>query len=312
MFFDYSREAMYLLEEGVAPERIDRVMKEQFGFAMGPFATFDLSGVDVFWHIQHGHAAAFGDKRTNIIDRMYEAKRWGQKTGVGFYKYDGPNKRDPVPDPALLALAAEEAAKAGIAPRDVSDAEIVERLAYALVNVGAELLDKGIALRPGDEDIVYIYGYGFPPHHGGPIWYADEVGVAKVVARIKAFGWPVSPLLERIADSGGTIAGFRRRVPGTTINRYCASGLQAIGTAAGRVLVDGAKVVVAGGCESISMVQNDVHVKGFTEEWLLRHEPDVFMPMLQTADNLAKHYKISREAQDEYALASQQRTAAAQ
>ncbi len=212
MFFDYSREAMYLLEEGVAPERIDRVMKEQFGFAMGPFATFDLSGVDVFWHIQQGHAAALGEKRTNIIDRMYETKRWGQKTGVGFYKYDGPNKRDPVPDPALLALAAEEAAKAGIAPRDVSDAEILERLAYALVNVGAGLLENGIALRPGDEDIVYIYGYGFPPHHGGPMWYADEIGVARVVARIKDFGWPVSPLLERIAQQGGTIAKYRREI----------------------------------------------------------------------------------------------------
>jgi 3-hydroxyacyl-CoA dehydrogenase len=212
MFFDYSREAMYLLEEGVAPERIDRVMKEQFGFAMGPFATFDLSGVDVFWHIQQGHAAALGEQRTNIIDRMYETKRWGQKTGVGFYKYDGPSKRDPVPDPALLALAAEEAAKAGIAPRDVSDAEILERLAYALVNVGAGLLENGIALRPGDEDIVYIYGYGFPPHHGGPMWYADEIGVAPVVARIKDFGWPVSPLLERIAQQGGTIAKYRREI----------------------------------------------------------------------------------------------------
>jgi acetyl-CoA C-acetyltransferase len=101
-------------------------------------------------------------------------------------------------------------------------------------------------------------------------------------------------------------------VPGTTINRYCASGLQAIGTAAGRVLADGAKVVVAGGCESVSMVQPHVNIKGFTEEWLLRNVPDVFMPMLQTADNVAKHYKISREAQDEYALSSQQRTAAAQ
>jgi len=212
MFFDYAREAMYLLEEGIAPERVDRVMKEQFGFAMGPFATFDLSGVDVFWHIQRGHAAALGRKRTDIIDRMYESKRWGQKTGLGFYKYDGPNKREPVPDPALLALAAEAAAAAGIAPRSVSDAEIVERLTYALANVGADLLDAGIALRPGDEDIAYIYGYGFPPHHGGPMWYADEVGVAAVVERIKAFGWSVSPVLEKIARSGGTIAGYTKEL----------------------------------------------------------------------------------------------------
>jgi acetyl-CoA C-acetyltransferase len=107
-------------------------------------------------------------------------------------------------------------------------------------------------------------------------------------------------------------AGLPISVPGTTINRYCASGLQAIATAAGRILADGAKVVVAGGCESISMVQNDLNMKGFTEEWLLRNTPDIFMPMLQTADNVAKHYKITREAQDEYALSSQQRTAAAQ
>ena len=212
MFFDYAREAVYLLEEGIPPERIDRVMKEQFGFAMGPFATFDLSGVDVFWHIQQERTAALGEKRTAIIDRMYAAKRWGQKTGLGFYKYDGPNKREPLPDPALTALVAEEAAKAGIAPRSVTDTEIVERLAYALINVGADLLEAEIALRPGDEDIVYIYGYGFPPHHGGPMWYADEVGVANVVARVREFGWRVSPLLERIAASGGTIAGYTKEL----------------------------------------------------------------------------------------------------
>jgi 3-hydroxyacyl-CoA dehydrogenase len=212
MFFDYAREAIYLLEEGIAPERIDRVMKEQFGFAMGPFATFDLSGIDVFWHIQQERGEALGEKRTGIIDRMYETKRWGQKTGLGFYKYDGPNKREPVPDAALAELVAREAAKAGIAPRSVSDAEIVERLAYALVNVGADLLDTEVALRPGDEDIVYIYGYGFPPHRGGPMWYADEVGVATVVARMKDFGWSVSPLLERIAGTGGTLAGYQKEL----------------------------------------------------------------------------------------------------
>jgi acetyl-CoA C-acetyltransferase len=107
-------------------------------------------------------------------------------------------------------------------------------------------------------------------------------------------------------------AGLPVSVPGVTINRYCASGLQSIATAAGRILADGAKIVVAGGCESISMVQNVMNVHHFTEEWTLRHEPDLYMPMLQTADAVAKHYKISREAQDAYALQSQQRTAAAQ
>ncbi|HEV8023137.1 MAG TPA: acetyl-CoA C-acyltransferase, partial [Candidatus Lustribacter sp.] len=107
-------------------------------------------------------------------------------------------------------------------------------------------------------------------------------------------------------------AGLPVTVPGVTLNRYCASGLQSIATAAGRIVADGAKVIVAGGCESISLVQNVMNVHDFTEEWMLRHEPDIYMPMLQTADAVAKHYKISRAAQDEYALQSQQRTAAAQ
>jgi 3-hydroxyacyl-CoA dehydrogenase len=210
MFFDYSREAVYLLEEGIAPSRIDRVMKN-FGFAMGPFATFDLSGVDVFWHIQQERKEALGQKRTDIIDRMYEAKRWGQKTGIGFYKYEKGN-REPIADPEFEKMIAEAAAKAGVTPRTVSDEEIVQRLTYALINVGADLLDKEIALRPGDEDIVYIYGYGFPPHHGGPMWYADEVGVATVYETVKKFGWQPSPLLERIAMSGGTFADYRKEL----------------------------------------------------------------------------------------------------
>ena len=210
MFFDYSREAMYLLESGISPSRIDKVMKN-FGFAMGPFATFDLSGVDVFWHIQQERAEALGAKRTNIIDRMYEMKRWGQKTGAGFYKYEKGN-REPIADPVLEALVKEESAKAGIAPREVSDTEIVERLTYALANVGADLLQREVALRPGDEDIVFIYGYGFPPHHGGPMWYADEVGVAKVVARMKEFGWDVAPLLAEIAQRGGKIAEYSKEL----------------------------------------------------------------------------------------------------
>jgi len=210
MFFDYSREAMYLLESGISPSRIDKVMKN-FGFAMGPFATFDLSGVDVFWHIQQERAEALGAKRTNIIDRMYEAKRWGQKTGKGFYKYEKGN-REPIADPELDALVQEEVKKAGIAPREVTDTEIIERLTYALANVGADLLSKDVSFRPGDEDIVFIYGYGFPPHHGGPMWYADEVGVAKVVARMKEFGWDVAPLLAEIAQRGGKIAEYSKEL----------------------------------------------------------------------------------------------------
>jgi acetyl-CoA C-acetyltransferase len=138
------------------------------------------------------------------------------------------------------------------------------------------------------------------------------VDPAEVEDVVIGTGLPEGATGHNLGRTAALRAGLPISVPGTTINRYCASGLQAIGTAAGRIIADGAKVVVAGGCESISMVQNDLHIKGFTEEWLLRHEPDLYMPMLQTADNLAKHYKVSREAQDDYSLESQQRTAAAQ
>jgi 3-hydroxyacyl-CoA dehydrogenase len=209
MIFDYSREAIYLAEEGVAPERVDAVMKS-FGFAMGPFAMFDLSGVDVFWHISQMRAQAMG-ARTKIIDLLYERKRFGQKSGAGFYRYEK-GSRDPLADPEVVELFAQEAARHGIASRDVSDAEIVQRLTHALINAGANLLREGIALRPGDIDIVYIYGYGFPPHHGGPMWYADELGVDKVVDNLRAlqqqFGaqWEPSPLLVELARTGAPLA----------------------------------------------------------------------------------------------------------
>ena len=135
---------------------------------------------------------------------------------------------------------------------------------------------------------------------------------AEIEDVIIGVGMPEGATGHNLGRNAAIRAGFPDRVPGTTINRYCASGLQAIATAAGRIIADGAQVIVAGGCESVSMVQNDLHMKGFTEEWLLRNKPDVFMPMLQTADNVAKHYNISRESQDEYSFQSQQRTAAAQ
>jgi 3-hydroxyacyl-CoA dehydrogenase len=168
----------------VPPYRIDAAMKN-FGFAMGPFAMFDLSGIDVFWHIQHARPD-MGAARTQIVDRLYEQKRLGQKTGKGFYRYD-PNVgkgREAIRDEEVEALFREVAAQAGIAQHpDVSDAEIVERLTHALIDVGAELLEKKVALRPGDIDIVYIYGYGFPPHHGGPMWYGHETGYKDVYAK---------------------------------------------------------------------------------------------------------------------------------
>ena len=212
MLFDYAREAMALAEEGVPPYRIDDVMKNAFGFAMGPFAMFDLSGLDVFWHIQQARPDTKG--RSNIVDRMYQEKRIGQKSGKGFYKYEK-GKREPIRDEEAEALIAEEAKKAGIGPREATDQEIIKRLSYALANVGADLLEHGVALRAGDIDIVYVYGYGFPPHHGGPMWYADEVGVKNVYDDIvrfqQTFGdqWKPAPLLEKLAKSGGTFAAYK-------------------------------------------------------------------------------------------------------
>jgi 3-hydroxyacyl-CoA dehydrogenase len=172
MVFDYAREAIGLAEEGVAIERVDRAMKD-FGMAMGPFAMFDLSGIDVFWHIAQGNPDAMRT-RSAIVDRLYREQRFGQKTGAGMYRYEK-GGREPIPDPVTAELLREEAAKAGIAPRpDVNDVEIVRRLTGALTVAGEELLAGGVALRPGDIDIVYVYGYGFPAYRGGPMWYAGK------------------------------------------------------------------------------------------------------------------------------------------
>ncbi len=183
MLFDYAREAVGLAEEGVPPYRIDAAMKN-FGMAMGPFAMFDLSGIDVFRHIQQARPD-MGAGRTKIVDRLCDQKRLGQKTGKGFYKYDPSvgKGREPIRDEEVEQLFAEVAAEAGIAQNpNVTDEQIVERLTRALIDAGAELLEKKVALRPGDIDIVYIYGYGFAPHHGGPMWYGHETGYKDVYA----------------------------------------------------------------------------------------------------------------------------------
>ncbi len=220
MLFDYAREAVFLAEEGVPPYRVDAAMKT-FGFPMGPFAMFDLSGIDVSWHIAHARPDVMTG-RTKIVDRLYEMKRLGQKSGAGYYRYDKSkgSGREPIRDESVEALFAQEAERAGIAQRsNVSDEEIVQRCVYALINEGAALLEQGIALRPGDEDVVYVYGYGFPPHHGGPMWYADELGVKNVYESIlrfrETFGahWQPARLLEAIARAGGTFAAYEAKEP---------------------------------------------------------------------------------------------------
>jgi 3-hydroxyacyl-CoA dehydrogenase len=212
MIFDYVREAVALAEEGVAPERVDAVMKA-FGFPMGPFAMSDLSGLDIAWQIQQSR----GDEalsRTQVLQRLVEMQRLGQKTLAGYFKYDKSvgKGREPIADAQVEQLFAEEARRAGVAQRNPTDGEIRDRLLYALINRGAYLLEEGVALRPGDIDIVYVYGYGFPPHHGGPMWFADEIGVDNVYGRIQEFEatfgpqWKPAPLLAEIAAGHCTFA----------------------------------------------------------------------------------------------------------
>ncbi len=176
MIFDYMREAMAIAEEGVPPARVDRVMRD-FGFAMGPFAMSDLSGLDVAWQIQQSRREDAG--RTGVLGKLVEMKRLGQKSMAGYFTYDRAvgKGREPIADPEVERLFADEARRAGIPRREIEDAEIRRRLLSALAHRGAALLEEGVALRPGDIDVVYVYGYGFPPHRGGPMWYAREAGL---------------------------------------------------------------------------------------------------------------------------------------
>jgi 3-hydroxyacyl-CoA dehydrogenase len=181
MVFPYMNEAQFLVEEGATPEQVDRALTD-FGMAMGPLAMADMSGIDVFWRIQQELPPA----GANAIDKLHAAGRYGQKTGAGFYKYD--ENRMPAPDPAVLALIQKST-------RAISDDEIVERCIYALINEGAKILEEGIALRASDIDVIYMTGYGFPAYRGGPMFYADTVGLKKIHDRVVQFGWTPAALL---------------------------------------------------------------------------------------------------------------------
>jgi 3-hydroxyacyl-CoA dehydrogenase len=213
MLHAYLREAGFLLEEGATPQQVDRVI-EDYGFAMGPFRVSDLAGLDVGWYIRKRQAATRPPhlRYSKVADRICEMGRFGQKTGAGWYRYEAGN-RTPLPDPEIEALIVSAAKEAGIERRQVSDQEILERCIYALVNTGAEILEEGIALRAGDIDIVYIYGYGFPRYRGGPMFYADSVGLDRVYQAVQGFHavhgefWTPAPLLERLARAGGAFNG---------------------------------------------------------------------------------------------------------
>jgi len=211
MFHPYRREAQFLVEEGAGIEAVDAALYE-FGMAMGPLATADLAGLDIGWRIrkEHRHLQKAGIRQPIAEDRLCEMGRFGQKTGAGWYKYD--QNRRPIPDPEVTALVRQWAAGANIAQREISSNEVVDRCIYALVNEGARILEQGYALRAVDIDIIYLNGYGFPAYRGGPMWYADTVGLKKVYQRICEFQkqhgelWTPAPLLQRLAEQNKTFA----------------------------------------------------------------------------------------------------------
>jgi 3-hydroxyacyl-CoA dehydrogenase len=215
MFGPYRREAQFLVEEGAGIEAVDQALQD-FGMALGPMATGDLAGLDVGWRIrkEYRHLEKSGLRQPFAEDRLCELGRYGQKTGAGWYKYD--ENRRPLPDPEVNELLRRWAGEGGIAQRNISSTEIVDRCVYALVNEGARILEEGFALRAVDLDIIYLNGYGFPAYRGGPMWYADTVGLDKVYGRIselhQRYGelWEPAPLLKRLAKDGKTFAEFNK------------------------------------------------------------------------------------------------------
>ena len=220
MLEGYAREVGLMLLEGAAPERIDAIVQD-FGFPMGPNAMMDMAGIDV-------RAKVIGEARELGIlpdDARYEAVtlrlaadgRHGQKTGAGIFRYE-PGNRAPIPEPSVTKLIGQEATRLGVTQREHSDEEILDRCLLPLINEGSRILEEGIAFRPGDIDIVWLYGYGFPPFRGGPMHYADAVGLTKILARMQEFAdrdgdphgyWRPSALLEKLAADDGNFASWR-------------------------------------------------------------------------------------------------------
>jgi len=214
MIEQYSRQAGFLLEEGCTPAQVDKAV-EKFGFAMGPFRMGDLAGNDVGWYIRKRRYLEKPNLRySKTADLLCELGRFGQKTGAGWYDYQA-GKRDAIPSKVVTDMLDKHRAELGITPRKISDDEIVHRLVYALVNEGAKIVEEGIALRASDVDMIYLTGYGFPLHRGGPMCYADTVGLFNVVQAMKRFQrnphddaafWEPAPLLVRLAAEGETFS----------------------------------------------------------------------------------------------------------
>ncbi|MBP7565497.1 MAG: 3-hydroxyacyl-CoA dehydrogenase, partial [Burkholderiaceae bacterium] len=212
MIEQYSRQAGFLLDEGATPQQVDRAI-EKFGFAMGPFRMGDLAGNDIGWAIRKRRAVEQPDlKYSATADKLCELGRFGQKTGAGWYDYQA-GKRDAIPSKLVTDMIEQHRKEQGITPRKISDDEIVQRLVYSLVNEAAHILEEGIAQRASDIDMVYLTGYGFPIWRGGPMHYADQVGLFNVAEAMKRFQknprddakfWEPAPLIQKLVAEGKT------------------------------------------------------------------------------------------------------------
>ena len=216
MLEPYAREACRLLLEGATPEQIDNVLVD-FGFNMGVLSMFDLAGIDVGYLVRESRRDAIAhDPSYQVLgDKLYELGRYGQKTGRGFYIYNGREKQN---DDEIITLAKQAAEELGIEQRNISDQEILERCIYMLINEGAQILQEGIAYRSGDCDITYLYGYGFPAYRGGPMQYADEIGLDKVLTSLNRYReqlgdygkmwFTPAPLLEKLVAQGKSFSDY--------------------------------------------------------------------------------------------------------
>jgi 3-hydroxyacyl-CoA dehydrogenase len=206
----YLREAQLLVEEGATVAQVDRVLTD-FGLPVGPFGMEDIAGLDIGARIRQ-HLTALGrtwadGPQSTMADELVAMGRYGQKTGAGWYAY-APGSRTPIPDPLIERLAETARSVRGVSRRVVDDREILERTMTALINEGARVLDEGYALRPGDIDVVYCYGFGFPRYRGGPLFYADTIGLPAVLALVESYAerhgdyWRPAPLIERLVALG--------------------------------------------------------------------------------------------------------------
>ncbi len=209
-----TREASFLVDEGALPQQVDKVLYD-FGMAMGPFAVGDVAGIDVGWRVRRSlDATRPKDQRYSpTADRLYELGRYGQKTGKGWYRYEK-GSRAPLPDSEVEAVILQSSKDQGIARRAIGNEEILQRCLYAAINEGAKILDEKIAMRASDIDIMWLYGFAFPRWRGGPMYYADTIGLAEVYETVRGFHkqhgalWTPSPLLQRLAESGRSFTGI--------------------------------------------------------------------------------------------------------